>query len=459
MNNITPISSLCTTSRDASCQVALGDNSDVLWPQFVQDVTRLSAVLSAHPATRWALAFTDSYLFATAFFACSHANKTLVLPGNLQSGALAELSGHYDALLHDNRVEAPAGKPSLTLPCDTGELDNAPALTAFGKLDLILYTSGSSGTPKAVPKALFQLQQEIHQLEQQWGELLDGAAVQSTVSHQHIYGLLFRVLWPLAAGRPFQRHDLVYPEQVGAMADYRQVLVSSPALLKRIIEPSKGQFRAVFSSGGPLPLNAAQSSQRCLGALPVEVYGSTETGGIGFRQQVSESTPWQLFSGIEARLDELGCLQLLSPYIDPEQWYPTADMCALIDNHRFILKGRADRIVKIEEKRVSLPEIEQRLCQNGWVTDAATIVQTQGERQIIAAVVVLSVEGQKTLAETGAGKFKLALRQRLRSWLEPIAIPRQWRFVGEIPQNAQGKRQHQAIKALFNEAQSPQQTG
>ncbi len=66
---------------------------------------------------------------------------------------------------------------------------------------LTLYTSGSSGTPKPIRKTLAQFNAEVHTLETQWGALVGDATVLGSVPHHHIYGLLFRVFWPLAAGR------------------------------------------------------------------------------------------------------------------------------------------------------------------------------------------------------------------------------------------------------------------
>ncbi|WP_407333225.1 AMP-binding protein [Enterovibrio sp. 27052020O] len=451
--SLAPLSTLVsTTERPPTHCVAFNeDRTERSWYEFTRDVTTLSHQLTALQEQKWALAFEDSYLFATAFLALCHANKSIILPGNLQPGALAELTEHYDGILHDTRVTPPQGVSAVSLPHTDAllEADNAP-LQSFDNIHLTLFTSGSSGTPKAVEKSLFQLQQELNQLEQQWGKQVHHATFFSTVSHQHIYGLLFRVLWPLCAGRPFMCSDLIYPEQVIAQAKPDHVLVSSPALLKRLADQTaSGSYGAIYSSGGPLPHDAAKHSAIRLGELPIEVYGSTETGGIGFRQQDEESTPWRLFDGIQASLDAEGCLSLLSPYIDPHNWYHTADICDLINAQHFLLKGRADRVVKIEEKRVSLPEIEQRLCQNPWVIDAAALVLSQDDRQVIGAAVVLSAQGWKTLNSMGQGKFKLSMRQSLRAWLEPIAIPRQLRFVQHIPQNSQGKRQHPLIEALF----------
>ena len=291
---------------------------------------------------------------------------------------------------------------------------------------------------------------ETAQLLNNWGKLLKGNLVQSTVSHQHIYGLLFRVLWPLCSGIPFTRNNLEYPEQILSHANKNCVLISSPALLNRIKhETNTVHLAVVFSSGGPLPTESAHQSRDLLGHLPIEVFGSTETGGIAFRQQESAQTPWQLFDCIEASLNSENCIKLLSPYIDNNNWYQTADECEMVSASQFILKGRTDRVIKIEEKRVSLVEVEKRLEQLRWISECVVIPFEEPERLILASVLVLSEEGQATLSTMSKGKFWLLLRTELRKWLEPIAIPRKYRIVDEIPLNSQGKRLTSHIEQLI----------
>ena len=81
-------------------------------------------------------------------------------------------------------------------------------------------TSGTTGEGRWIPKALRHLEDEIETLEAVFGARLPrGARVFATVSHQHIYGLLFRVLWPLGAGRPFHANLLLHcPGAVSAHA-------------------------------------------------------------------------------------------------------------------------------------------------------------------------------------------------------------------------------------------------
>lgn len=120
----------------------------------------------------------------------------------------------------------------------------------------------------------------------------------------------------------------------------------------------------------------------------------------------------------------------------------------MVSKNQFILKGRTDRVIKIEEKRVSLVEVEKRLEQLPWISECVVIPFEEPERLILASVLVLSDEGQAKLATMSKGKFWLMLRSELRKWLEPIAIPRKYRIVDEIPLNSQGKRLTSHIEQL-----------
>ena len=451
----TSLSELLSQNRSPDSIVCFDDKSEITWQTFNDDLSRLVHLLSSSPFQRVAICTQDSYLFSIAFLACAAANKHIILPGNYQPCALAELSEQFDCLLVDDsigEVEVSDVRNIQTLlDTETREplTDNLPAIE-LAAIQLTLFTSGSSGTPKAINKTLEHLDIETAQLDKNWGDLLKGNRVHSTVSHQHIYGLLFRILWPLCSGVPFARSNLEYPEQILSHANKNCVLISSPALLKRLKnEINTAQLAGVFSSGGPLPTESAHQSRNLLGHLPIEVFGSTETGGIAFRQQESAQTPWQLFDCIEASLNSENCIKLLSPYIDNNNWYQTADECEMVSENQFILKGRTDRVIKIEEKRVSLVEVEKRLEQLPWISECVVIPFEEPERLILASVLVLSEDGQATLTTMSKGKFWLMLRSELRKWLEPIAIPRKYRIVDEIPLNSQGKRLTSHIEQLI----------
>jgi len=444
------LSELTRTFRAPDFAVCFDDNHTQNWQELTHDTQILIGFLEQTSNQNVAICTQDSYLFTCMFLACVVTQKHVILPGNVQPSALDELSDQFDCLMVDQSITTLPNKKlgifNISALLEEKAFANTESFPLNRELELdsvklTLFTSGSSGTPKAIQKTLEHIENEINELEVTWGKLLDNSKVHSTVSHQHIYGLLFRVLWPLCAGRAFARYNLDYPEQIMTHATKETTLISSPALLKRMTtEYSPKHIRCVFSSGGPLNFDSAQQSEQLLGSRPIEVYGSTETGGIAFRQQWEATTPWQLFDCIEATLNSEKCIKLLSPYIDKHNWYQTADECEMVSDNQFILKGRTDRIIKIEEKRVSLVEVEKRLEQLSWIDECVVIPFEEPERLILASVIVLSTEGRAKLDTMTKGKFWLLLRSELRNWLEPTAIPRRYRILDEIPLNSQGKR-------------------
>ncbi|MFV0448703.1 MAG: AMP-binding protein [Vibrio sp.] len=447
--NLSPLSHLLLEDR-RNTAVAFGCEGEINWAQFVADVSYYTELLNQLKYQHIALCARDSYLFTVGLFALFHAGKTVILPGNYQPQALEELSNQFEFLLCDEAISPLRTTPVEQLTSGHSESNLTLQPLELFHIQLILFTSGSSGTPKAIHKTLHQLSVEVEILHSLWGDKAHNSRVESTVSHQHIYGLLFRVLWPLCAGNPFARHSLEFPEQITHHADKDTVLISSPALLKRLTEEHQAtELRALFSSGGPLPFSAANHAQQLFSFRPIEVLGSTETGGIAFRQQTTEQIPWQLFPKVAAQLNQENCLRLRSAHIDPDGWYQTADECEFVSENKFILKGRTDRIIKVEEKRVSLVEVEKRVEQLDYVKECAVIPVQQTERLILAAAIVLTETGEQQLAELGKGKFWLLLRNELRNWLEPIAVPRSFRVVKEIPLNSQGKRQVAELEKLF----------
>ncbi|MDA7618198.1 AMP-fatty acid ligase [Verrucomicrobia bacterium] len=442
MHDFVPLSELMLKPWD-DCTVVAGMFGEVSGIQFKNDVETLVSQLKIRPEKRWTLCLYDSYRFAVAFMAAAYAGKELVLPGNLQANALTAIADGYDAIINDEFVAK----------VEEGSLPHfAFHALELNAISITLYTSGSSGLPKAVRKPLTRLADEIQTLEEYWGGLLNGSLVAGTVSHQHIYGLLFRILWPLCAGRPFERGMREHPEQIAGHGGYDITLISSPALLKRIKTISKTtHYRAVFSSGGVLPFSASILSRNILGITPIEVFGSTETGGIAFRSASFENIPWELFSPIEMKLNDDGCLCIKSPFTHPGNWYITADRCRMLSARTFALQGRADRVIKLEEKRISLPEIELHLQALEWISEAVVFPGELNNRCLLCAVITLTHAGQNKFDEIGPGRFWIMLRTALSSSIEPVGIPRRYRVVEQIPVDPQGKYSLRQMEKMFVE--------
>jgi len=485
--------------------------------QFANTVKYWAEKLQAQPYRHYALYTEDAYPFAVLLFALLHAGKQILIPGNNCPGTAEQLSPDCQLLGDWHSGE------DFDFCLDAPVSSSRP-LSPLNPLDrqLVIFTSGSTGQAKPIAKCLNQFQLEIATLEKQWGELLGDAAALATVSHQHIYGLLFRVLWPLSAGRCFHSQAYINPETlINAIQHGPAYWIASPAHLKRLDRQSPWDgircLKAIFSSGGALPESAAQQILSGCGQAVIEVYGSSETGGIAWRQQ---DQAWTLFPGMA-----LSCIDgkwfLHSPYLENrsientkpspegEGWvrgnhnkekslfesphpnlimpdspvrHPTGecksapggfvpqgegaatiksrlpgagkgfqldDQITLFDDGCFMLHGRSDRIVKIEEKRLSLAELEQRLINEPWIDDAHALVINKS-RDVVAVAMVLSQQGTEQLQAQGRGRFIKQLRRTLASWFESVVLPRKWLFVNSMPLTNQGKIEQQLLKKLLD---------
>ena len=400
----------------------------------------LAGGLQQRGVHRIAVHLDDAADLAVALLGAWRAGVCVLLPADLQAHTRQRWDAHVDVWLTNSaELHALYGDPLLA-----AELD-------LDVCQLSLCTSGSSGEPKRIDKTLRQMANEVEALEHLWGAELGDACLIASVAAQHIYGLLFRVLWPLCAGRLFTRQQLAFPEDMQRASREHPAFawVASPALLKRMADnldwPALSHVRRVFSSGGALPAEAAHALQQRLGQWPTEIFGSSETGGIAWRQG---PTLWQPFAGVQLSQSEDGALRIASPYLLAGHIEQTADAARLKADGRFELLGRLDRIVKLEEKRISLPMLEQALTQHEWVQEARLGVVNEN-RASLGALLVLSASGLFALREQGRRALTQTLRQHLAQHCEALALPRRWRLLRQMPLTSQGKLPQAQVDALL----------
>lgn len=415
--------------------------------EWCRRVDGWQAAFSTQAGMRWALHREDVFDFSACLYGAWHAGKTVYLCGDNLPQTLDALARHVDGFVGD----MPADRSPLRLSAiEAGALARTPLDEQGARL--VVFTSGSSGEPAAIDKRLAQLAREVEALEASFGRDLGDAVVHGTVSHQHIYGLLFRALWPLAAGRAVAPR-LFFPEEMQAeLAKAPSVLVASPAHLKRLPETpdwagARPMLRATFSSGGALPVDAAADVQRLLGMPATEIYGSSETGGIAWRRWNGGTPAWQALPGVEWRIAD-GQLEIASPHLADANWWRSEDRAEADGEGGFRLLGRADRIVKIEERRVSLTALERRLQALDDIAEAK-VLALPGARVLLAAAVVPSTRGRIRLEELGTARFSRQLNAALAGSHDAVARPHRWRFVEAMPINAQGKSTVAALAALF----------
>lgn len=418
------------------------DLSGVSFQKFWQDVAQQAACIKQTPAPVWALWEQDSYTFLVLFFAALSAGKKLLLPPHRIRDLEQELAQQQIYFL--SRAEPQPDIEPIEINIDDQFLKDA---------EVCFYTSGSTGQAKKIPRNLMQLFNEVAGLEASF-KLAEQSIALATVSHQHIYGLLFKLLWPLASGRSFYQLQLAFPEDVVdaqqniAHLNIPNYVVSSPALLKRwTADVVLKDCINVYSSGGKLDFGIRPQLNRPI----IEVLGSSETGGIAHRQQ--DEAAWTPFQNVEIKSSEQDELAVRSNHACDQDWILTGDRVKVLDSRNvqsaFELLGRLDRIVKLEEKRLSLDAIEQVLMSLTEIEQCHALLIQKENRQILAVVVKLSTQARQYLIGLGKAHFVQGLKTQLADKLEALAIPRQWRFLTEMPQNAQSKLNKHYLASLF----------
>jgi len=449
---IVALSDLLAGARPDTHPIAFLNGAPITLARWRADIAHNAGRLRAKRIHRTALACEEAYWFVTGLLASIHIGSSVILPPNLQPGTLRELRDEFDVLLTDTHT-ADAALPSLVL--ESSESESDPLTLQLQRSRIGFFTSGSTGTMKQEHKSLENFAIEARALETLWGAQLEGARVFGTVTHQHVFGMTFRLMWPLLAGRPFQSDFQIAWEQLLSSLTPNAVIVSSPAQLTRLggltrLPPALKPLM-VITAGAPLPQSAAAEAYAIFSCPPTEIFGSTEAGVIGWRDSAANPGLWRPFPGVEVKVGTDGVLLLRSAHASHHGWAEQADRITLAGDGQFWLEGRIDRIVKIEGKRVSLDRVERSVAALRWIGAAAVIML--GENPLYLGVVAeLSPLGKSDIAELGKFRFERMLRRELAQNEDAAVLPRRWRFVEAMPTDGLGKRRNSDLKDLFGKS-------
>jgi acyl-CoA synthetase (AMP-forming)/AMP-acid ligase II len=461
-----PLSQLFRSERAGAGQVAFGLEGARSFSELSARAAALAAAVQRHGAGRWLLDTESAWAAAVGLFALAWSGSVAVLPTNRQPETLRRLRSELAGAVIDPARDAGAlaGLPRLdplaqpSAPAPVWKLEREAPFAEFE-------TSGTTGEGRWIPKALRHLEDEVLALEDAFGARLpSGTRVFATVSHQHIYGLLFRVLWPLSAGRPFHENLLLHPQELypRMLECPHAVLVTTPVHLRRMaaaegLAQVAPVCRALFSSGGPLEAETAASVARQLGSAPLEILGSTETGGVAVRERSQSGDRFRPLPGVRVQLEPPDDgLVVTSPFVSVglashtgERRFRMGDRAQLETDGSFGLLGRSDRTVKIGEKRLSLPEMEKDLALHPAVAEVALLVLPRASEQRVHAAVVLTEAGRGILVREGRRALGRGLAAHLSARWDAVLLPRVWRYLDAMPRNPQGKLPLASLAALF----------
>ncbi|MBU2967482.1 AMP-binding protein [Amphritea sp. 2_MG-2023] len=432
--------------------IAYTANSSVSKSDLESRILHWINVLPAKRGQRWALYHQDSAEFLAMLLALWQLGCTACVPGDDRPATRERLRLQVQGFVADFLDDVVHSKQGSAADNDGARIAWQTLSKDFPALEI--YTSGSTGEPKAIQKTVAQLDSELMALEALWPTDHE-AVVISTATHQHFYGLIFRLLWPLARGQRFETEQWQYTEDLFSRGlRYPSfALVSTPSHLGRFntaVAWAEVADRccSVLSSAAPLKQKDSVQVAQLLQAPVREIYGSSETGAIAWRQQSnSGDEPWQALPGVQLSQTDNALLLVTADQLAGNA-FEMSDQVEFIAEGLFHLRGRVDRIVKVEGKRVSLTEVE-RIVQQSNLVEQAKALTLNRKRVEVALVIELTEAGEQLLSLSGKRKLQQQLKQHLQNFFEPVLLPRRWRFVQQMPYNAQGKLPMDNLQAMF----------
>ena len=332
---------------------------------------------------------------------------------------------------------------------------------------VVLFTSGSEGSPKAVVHSHRSLLANCAQLR----SVVDfnpTDRVFNALPMFHAFGLIATLL-PLMYGvrlfmYPSPLHYKLVPEMV--YAEQSTIMFGTDTFLTgyaRKASPLDFQsLRYIFSGGEPVRPSTRATYMAYFKKPIFEGYGVTETApvlALSTWAQSREGSVGRLLPGIEARLEPvegidqggrlwvrgpnlmLGYLRAEAPGVlepPPDGWYDTGDIVT-IDTDGFVsITGRAKRFAKIGGEMVSLATAEA-LATSVWPEELHAVVALPDPRR-----------GEKLLLVTtrrNAEPHALLAAARARGVAE-IQIPREVMVIDKMPLLGAGKIDYPAVDRL-----------
>jgi oxalate---CoA ligase len=375
-------------------------------------------------------------------------------------------------------VDGETAAPNISIPVvklDDARPRNASSVTSTLNVDdpaLLLFTSGTTGTPKGVVLTFKALLARISaNIEAIGAGTLRRALV--TLPTYFGHGLVGNSLTPLLAGGEIVLHPRGMPliNNLGPIIDEHDIsfMSSVPSLWRLALTCSRQPVgrSLVRVHVGSAPLSAALWSEivSWSSAEVVNCYGITETanwiaGASSSADGTVEGLVGRMWGGNAAVMDESGSIRnqgageiviksacLMSGYFKRpdltaaafnQGWFRTGDQGLIDENERIWVTGRIKDEINRGGFKVQPAEVDSLLESHPAVAEACVfgVPDPMGGEAIAAAIRLAKGENATALS--------------LQSWcsqrLRRAAVPEHWFFVPEIPRTARGKVSRDVVR-------------
>lgn len=372
-----------------------------------------------------------------------------------------------------------------------------PEMMESNEILFLLYTSGTTGKPKAVAHSNGGYMVYVYNTQRWVFDVTDKDVYYCTADIGWITGHSYIVFGPLSHGITSVMYegalDHPQPDRWWELVEKYRITIfyTAPTAIRALMRygedwPNKhdlSSLRLLGTVGEPINPEAWRWYYRVIGKekCPIcDTWWQTETGGILISPApnlaqipLKPGSATLPLPGIEPEVvdDEGKPLQpgrkgflvikkpwpgmLLTLYGDDERYkevywsrfkgvYYTADSAVKDEEGYFWLLGRSDEVIKVAGHRLGTREIEDAFITHHAVAEAAVIGKPDPIKgEVIVAFVVL-----KRGYEANDESIKEELRKHVRSELGPIATPEEIYVVNMLPKTRSGKIMRRLIKAV-----------
>lgn len=438
---VTDALDLAGAARDAGAKEAWIDGEGTL--SFAELARAASAI-----AERWPPLAPGDRVVITPRLERESALAILALLERRATIALAH--PRWSALERERVVERV--RPRLVLDGAEVERERPAEPGDAGSAAVIVFTSGTSGTPKGVllSRSALLAAAEAHAAALPWIER-DRWLLAMPLAHVGGLGVILRCL-------SARRAVVLGPDRfdpralLAAAAEHEATLLSLvPTMLERLLpSPPPPSVRAVLL-GGAAATSELVARGRAHGWPLLPTYGLSECCAQVCTQRLDAPRPSGVgppLPGIEVRI-EGGIIEVRGPTrmdgylgeppLAPDAWVRTGDLGFFDDEGHLHVLGRADDRIVTGGENVDPLVVEDALASHPEVRAACVVgVDDPHWGQRVTALVVPRDPARPPSVD--------ALREHLATRVAAFARPREWRFVDALPLTPNGKLDRRAAR-------------
>ena len=315
-----------------------------------------------------------------------------------------------------------------------------------GEAGLILFSSGSTGQPKAA----------LHNI----AKMLEKFSKKSLRSYRTLPFLLFshvggiNILFSILCngGTVISPKERTADAICQAIERYQvELLPTTPTFMNMLLISGAyknydlSSLKLITYGSEPMPFATLESFAEAFPDVQLkQAYGLTELGVLSTRSDAKDSRRLKMGSKgyemkvvdgiiwVRAKSPMLGYLNAPSPF-DAEGWFNTGDAVEVKDGYMRIL-GRESEIINVGGEKVFPAEVESVILQMDNIKD---VTVTGKSNPIIGHVVVASVE---LFEPEESGVLERRVRQFCREQLAPFKVPAIVKNASEKLHNARFKK-------------------